>query len=290
MNRRELLQALPAAAAALPGALAARPAGSRARLRTALVAYSFREALGKKRMSYEDLVHRAVEWDIDGLDLTVYWLPSTSEEYLAPLRRLAYRNAVEIYSISIRTEMCRPTPELRAREVEEVRKWADVAEKLGASHIRVFGGNVPKGSSEEEAAGWVTEVLKRAAEYSGKKGVILGLENHGGITLRAERIIQIVKAVDSPWVGINLDTGNFREDPYAQIEMCLPYAVNTQFKAEIRGEGGSRQSSDWDRIVAMLAKSGYRGYLGLEYEAKEDPMTAVPRLMKQLRELAKKYS
>ncbi len=289
MNRRQLLTSIPSAAVMLPSVLGGAPAGSRARLRTAIVAYSFRQALQKKALTYEDLVQRAVEWDVDGLDLTVYWFPSTSDEFLASLRRLAYTNAVEIYSISIRTEMCRPTTELRAKEVEEVKKWADVAEKLGAGHIRVFGGTVPKGSTEDEAAAWVTEVLKRAAEYSGKKGVILGLENHGGITSRAERVIQIVKQVDSPWVGINLDTGNFREEPYRQIEMCLPHAVNTQFKAEIREESGRRES-DWDRIVAMLAKGGYKGYLGLEYEAAEEPMTAVPRLMKRLRDLARKYS
>ena len=287
MTRRTLLQAGPALAglAAVP----AGAAGGKPRLRTAIVAYSFRDALQKKLMTYEDLVRRAVEWDVDGLDLTVYWFPSTSEEFLAPLRRLAYTNAVELYSISVRTEMCRPTAELRAKEVAEVQKWVDVAERLGAGHIRVFGGTVPKGSSEDEAAGWVTEVLKRSAEYAGKKGVILGLENHGGITSRAERIIQIVKAVDSPWVGINLDTGNFRQDAYAQVEACVPYAVNTQFKAEV-SERGERRESDWDRVVAMLAKGGYKGYLGLEYEAKEDPMAAVPRLMRRLRELARKYS
>jgi sugar phosphate isomerase/epimerase len=284
MNRRDALK-LAAAVPLLPS-----PEGAnKARMRTAICAYSFRKALEAKSMSYADLVRLAVELDVDGLDLTVYWFPSTSEEFLLPLRRLAYNNAVEIYSISIRTDMCRPTPELRSKEVEGIKKWVDVAEKLGAGHIRVFGGTVPKDATEDQAAGWVAEILKRAAEYTARKGVILGLENHGGITSRAERIVQIVKQVDSPWVGINLDTGNFRTDPYPQIEMCLPYAVNAQFKAEI-GEGGRRQPSDWNRIVALFAKAGYKGYLALEYEAAEDPATAVPRLMAQLRALARKYS
>ncbi len=289
MNRRELLRSLPAVAA-LPALSPAATAGAKPRLRTAICAYSFREALQKKSMTYDDLVRLAVDLDVDGLDLTVYWFPDTSDGFLLPLRRLAYTSAVEIYSISVRTEMCRPTPELRGREVEEVKKWVDVAEKLGAGHIRVFGGNVPKGSSEDDAAGWVAEVLARAADYAGKKGIILGLENHGGITARAERILEIVQKVNSPWVGINLDTGNFRADPFAQIEMCLPRAVNVQMKAEMAAEGGRREASDWDRILAMLVKAGYRGYLALEYEAKEDPATAVPRLIRQLRYLTRKYS
>ena len=133
-------------------------------------------------------------------------------------------------------------------------------------------------------------MLKRAGEYAGEKGVILGLENHGGVTEKAATIVKIVQQVNSPWVGINLDTGNFRQEPLRQIQMCLPYAVNFQVKSEIVGEDGKRQRSDWDRIIQMAAASGYQGYLALEYEAKEDPGTAVPRLLGELRRLAQKYS
>lgn len=295
MNRRELLKTAPALAAAFP--VAARPGAAadtlagKARLRPAICAYTFREALKNKTMTYEDLVRYAVEHNMDGLDLTVYWFPEPlADDFLLKIKHLAYRMAVEIYSISIRTEMTQPTPELRQKEVEGIRKWVDVAEKLGAGHIRVFGGRIPKGATAEQAAGWAAEVLKNAAEYSGGKGVILGLENHGGITEKAEAILRIVKQVDSPWAGVNLDTGNFRTDAYSQIGMCLPYAVNAQVKTAIRDDAGKSEPSDWDRIFRMFAKTGYKGYLALEYEGKEDPATAVPRLLRQLRALAQKYS
>jgi sugar phosphate isomerase/epimerase len=258
-----------------------------ARLRTAICAYSFREALKKKSMGYEDLVRLAVELDVDGLDLTVYWFPSTSDEFLLPLRRLAYKNGVEIYSISIRSDMCRATEDLRERELAWLERWVEVADKLGAGHIRVFGGDVPKESTEDQAAEWVISTLKRAAEYSGRKGVILGLENHGGITSKAERVVQIVKAVNSPWVGINLDTGNFESNTYAQIEACVPYAVNVQIKTEI-SEHGKKLPSDWNRVLTMLTRGGYKGYLALEYEAEEAAEVAVPRLTKQLNDAVRK--
>lgn len=287
MNRRDLLKTLPALAAA--GAQAA-PATAKARLRTAICAYSFRVALESKRMTYDDLVRLAVELDVDGLDLTVYWFPSTADEFLLPLRRLAFRHGVEIYSISVRTEMTRPTAELRDKEVDGLKRWIDVAHKLGAAHIRVFGGRVPKGETEDRAADWVVDVLKRGADYAGRYGVTLGLENHGGITARAARIVEIVKQVDSPWVGVNLDTGNFESEAYAQIGMLLPYAVNAQFKSEIRDESGRRVEADWERIMKMFAAAGYKGNLALEYEAKEDAATAVPRLTRQLNQLARKWS
>jgi sugar phosphate isomerase/epimerase len=288
MTRRNLLKLAPAVAASRP---AGRPPVPKARLRSALCAYSFRDALRTGAMTYPDLVRYAVEHKLDGLDLTVYWFPEPlAESWLLELKRLAYHNAVEIYSISVRTEMTRPTPDLRRQEVEEIRKWVDVAALLGAGHIRVFGGRVPAGATEDQAAGWAAEVLAQGAEYAGRKGVILGLENHGGVTERAETIVRIVKQVNSPWVGINLDTGNFSQDAYRQIEMCLPYAVNAQVKSQMRDDSGRVVQSDWDRIFSMFARSGYRGYLALEYEAKEPPETAVPRLLVRLRELAAKYS
>ncbi|HBY58729.1 MAG TPA: sugar phosphate isomerase/epimerase [Solibacterales bacterium] len=285
MNRRSLLKGLP---------LALYPrlsmAAGKARLKSALCAYSYRDALEKKTMTYEDLVRVAVETGIEGLDLTVYWFPDTSDAFLLPLKRAAFRAGVEIYSISVRSEMTRAEAARRDKEVADLKGWIDVAAKLGAGHVRVFGGNVPKGSTEEQAVPWVVETLGRAGEYAGSRGVILGLENHGGITARAERIVEIVKKTGSPWVAVNLDTGNFEKDVYRQIEMLVPYAANVQVKAEMRDEAGTRVPQDWDRVAKMLAAAGYQGYLALEYEASEDARTAVPRLLGRLKALTAKYS
>ncbi|MCS7044548.1 MAG: sugar phosphate isomerase/epimerase [Bryobacteraceae bacterium] len=290
MNRRLFL----ASAAALPaGAALAQPAESlprKARLKPALCAYSFRQDLQSKAKTYEDLVRACVDWDVDGLDMTVYWAPSTERAWLHSLRRLAYRCGVQIYSIAIRTELTRAEQKERDAEVENIRRWVDVAAALGAGHVRVFGGYLRGGVTEEQASPWVVECLQRGAEYAGSSGVILGLENHGGITTRAERILEIVRKVNSPWVGINLDTGNFPQEPWRQMEMCLPHAVNVQVKSEMTHEDGKRGPQDWERVVKLVASSGYKGYLSLEYEAKEPAATAVPRLLGELRALCRKYS
>lgn len=290
MTRRDLLKAVPAA----PFALAAAPRHvqpGKARLRTAICAYSFRKALGAGKLSYEDLVDMAVENDVDGLDLTVYWFPKENlNPFLSSLRRKAYVSAVEIPSIAIRSDLCLKSAADQQREAAWLSYWVDIAERLGASHIRVFGGKVPDGASEDDAARWVTEILKRASDYAGSKGVLLGLENHGGITARAKRIIEIVEAVNHPFVGINLDTGNFHSEPYEQIKMCVPYAVNSQFKVNIRYEDGHEERCDWERVVGMFAEAGYKGYMALEYEAAEDPFTAVPRHLRRITELTRKHS
>ncbi len=290
LTRRDLIPSLALLPAVARGGTPKLEGGG-PRLKTAICAYSFRKALGVGSLSYLDLVDMAVENGIDGLDSTVYWFPQDDlGSFLSAFRRKAYLAAVDLPSIAIRTDLCRPEPREQEREVAWLRHWVDVSYRLGSSHIRVFGGNVPEGRTEDEAAAWVAEILKRSADYAADHGVVLGLENHGGITARAERIIQIVRAVDHPNVGINLDTGNFRSDPYSQIELSLPYAVNSQFKVQIRDEQGNHEPSDWDRIVAMFAKAGYRGYMALEYEAAEDPFTAVPRHLARLRDLAAKHS
>lgn len=287
MLRRHLLQL--AAAGTLANVAPAQTSSKKARLRTALCAYSFRKELAAKTMTYADVIRLAADLGVDGLDMTLYWLPDTSPSTLLPLRQLAFRNAVEIYGISVRTDMCKPAGPERDKEIAGLRNWIDAANTLGASHIRVFGGTVPKGSTPEQASQWVTDILKIGGEYAGSKGVILGLENHGGITEKAETILQIVKAVDSPWVGINLDTGNFNRNAYRQIEMVLPYAVNAQFKVEIRPEeDGQQTKADWPRLVKMFADAGYRGYFSLEYEEKEDANVAVPRLTRELNSLVAK--
>ncbi len=291
MNRRDFVRSVPVLAGAieLPTARAAAP--GKARLRSAICCYSYRRELASKTLTYDDMVRIAVDHGVDGLDMTVYWFPNTSDQYLLPLKRLAFKNGVEIYSISVRTEMTRPTPELREKEVAGLRQWIDVAEKLGAGHIRVFGGRVPKEATEEQAAGWVVEVLKRGAEHASRKGVILGLENHGGITEKAETIIRIVKAVDSPWVAVNVDTGNFNRNAYQQLETIIPYAANVQVKTRIRpGADGQPVESDWDRIAGMLVKGGYRGYLALEYEDKEPTETAMPRMLAKLNRIVRQHS
>lgn len=284
LTRRHLL-----AAAAAPALLSAatETVSGKGRLKSAICAYSYRNELSKKTMSYEDVIDLASGWGVEGLDMTVYWFPSTDDAFLAGLKRRAYRQGVDLYSISVRTNMCQPSAELQAKEIVELKKWIDVASKLGAGHIRVFGGNVPKGSTEDDAAGMVVKVLGEASQYAAKNGVILGLENHGGITDKADRMLEIVKKVDSPWVAVNLDTGNFRTQVYDQIAKLVPYAANVQVKAEVKEDGVAKES-DWDRVAQMLVKQGYKGYLAVEYEAKEDVKTAMPKMLARLNAVIKR--
>jgi L-ribulose-5-phosphate 3-epimerase len=294
MNRRQYLKTLAAATLAPQALVQALPqkggAGEgKGRFRPAICAYSFRNQLKDGSLTYAGLIKMAADLGADGVDLTTYWLPDTNDQTLFPLKKLAYRSGIAIYTIGIRARMAQPTPELQAAEVETVRHWLNAAERLGASHMRVFGGAVPKGASEDQAVAWAVETLKRSADEAAKKGITLGVEDDGGITTNADRTVEIVRKTDSPWAGINLDVGNFPDDGYSQIEMCAPFATNVHFKTEVHVDRRS-QPADWPRILKILGAAGYRGYLALEYELNDDPMINVPKLISKMRDTIRNNS
>src|SRR3989442_12674943 len=135
MNRRHLLRTLPAIAAATQ--LHAQ-SESRCRLRSGLVAYSFRKEFEARTMTYETLIRYVSELGLDGLDTTVYWFPDTSDRYLASLRHIAYKHAVNLYSVAVRARLCQPTPELQRAKGENVKKGGDVPGKAARSHEGEF--------------------------------------------------------------------------------------------------------------------------------------------------------
>jgi len=257
------------------------------RLFSGCCAYSYRKYLQSGKMSMEEFILKAVELGIDGVDITTYWLKSQEPAYLISLRHLAFRHGVPFSGAAIGTNMCQPDAAKRAAELENIKKWVDATDLLGASHLRVFGGELPRGASDEQGVGWVVETMKPACEYAANKGVTLGIESHGGITSKATNIVAILRRVDSPYAGCNLDISNFQEDPYTQIEACIPYATHTHIRDFY---SDARKPLDLDRVWQMFAQGGYQGYMSAEYEGEEDAMTGVPKLITKIKELCKKYS
>ncbi len=133
--------------------------------------------------------------------------------------------------------------------------------------------------------GKTIECCKICCDYACTCGVFLAIENHGYLTGTAEDVMKIVDGTNHEWLGVNLDTGNFTSAPYANMEALVPHAINVQVKVELRTEDGKgREPADFGRIIRILHNANYRGYVALEYEAKDDPMTAVPKYLQQLRE------
>ena len=269
-----------------------------ARFSLALAAYSFRDYFihashpRDKKVATEDRIDLlqfldyCAEQGCEGAELTSYYFPSAPDsEFLLKLKRHAFLKHVELSGTAVGNTFTHPSGADRDREVGLVKQWVDRAATLGIPHIRVFAGDRQR-HDDATAQRHCIEALEECYAYAGEKGIMLGLENHGGIVAHASQLLAIVTAVQSPWLGINLDTGNFHtDDPYADLEKCAPYAVNVQLKTEIQKRGGSKEPADLPRIMRILRSATYQGYLVLEYEAAEDPYTAIPRILKDLRAL-----
>ncbi|MGQ9553436.1 MAG: sugar phosphate isomerase/epimerase family protein [Anaerolineae bacterium] len=121
-----------------------------------------------------------------------------------------------------------------------------------------------------------------------RQGVVLALENHGGITATAEQTLALLKAVDSPWLRANLDFGNYSRDPYQEFRLVAPYAVTTHAKVSWYEGGygsGTRHTVDYTKVKQILDEVGYRGFISIEYEEPEDARTGVPTFVKHLRSI-----
>ena len=127
------------------------------------------------------------------------------------------------------------------------------------------------------------DAFEKCIPTAEKCGVVMGLENHWGLGRTAEGVLRIVNAVNSPWLRVTMDTGNFFERRYEQLEMLAPEAVFVQAKTYYGGGVYYDLEMDYDRIAKICQAANYRGYLSLEFEGKEDPMTAVPKSLEMLR-------
>jgi sugar phosphate isomerase/epimerase len=258
-------------------------------LKLSLAAYSYRDFLAGKapRMDLFDFVNLAADMEIDAVELTSYYFPpDVDRDYLHRIKQHAFLLGLEVSGTSVGNDFCVAPGPGRDKQMQMVRTWVDHAAELDAPVIRIFAGQVRKGESEEVAVARAIEGIKESLAYAAGKGVSLALENHGGITATPEQILTLAKAIEAPNFGLNLDTGNFRtDDPYADLAKIAPYAINVQVKTEITRQGKTKEEADLARIVQILREARYSGYVVLEYEAGEDPMTAIPRHLKTLRGL-----
>jgi len=275
------------------GGVSPRPTDSsnQPRLFTGLCAYSFREDLKSGKMTMEDFIRKGVDLRTQGVDMTGYWWKSQDPSYLTGLRHLAFKNGMMFSGAACGSSMVQTDAAKRAQILDEIKKWTDATALLGAPHLRIFGGPVPAGVTVAQALDWCVETMKPACDYAATKGVTLGVENHDGVTQKADVCLELMRRVDSPYAGINLDITNFvadsDDDQYRQIEACIPYATHTHIRDRF---GDSHHAIDFDRVWKMFAKGGYKGFMSVEYEGEEDPNTGVPKLLDRIRQLNRKYS
>lgn len=224
-----------------------------------------------------------------------------SNGHLQQLKQRAFRRGLDLCGFSTHQSFVSPDPEFRKRNVEHTLKCIELAYRLGIPTIRVNTGRwgtsknfdelmknrgiEPRleGYTDDDGFGWVCDSFAQCLKKAEECGVVMGLENHWGLGRTAEGVLRVVNTVNSPWLRVTLDTGNFLENKYEQMQELAPHAVLVQAKTYFGGGTWYTLDLDYERIAAILAKHDYRGYISLEFEGQEAHDTAIPKSLELLR-------
>ncbi len=242
-----------------------------------LNAYSFNDLLLAKDPRDKEQVYslfNLLEWchsqGIKAIDPTAYFFPTypevPSDDYLEKLKNRAAELDIIISGTGIRNNFASSDPKVRAEGIELAKKWIVVASKLNAPVLRCFAGEVPKEYEDkwEEVASWAIDSFKELIPFAKQYNVKIGIQNHGDMLQTAEQCLYVLKGVNSEWAGIIVDTGNFTTaDPYEDIKILVPYAVNWQVKEFIDGYGG-KVKTDYGKLLGIIKGGGFKGVVPVE--------------------------
>jgi sugar phosphate isomerase/epimerase len=257
-------------------------------LKTSLNAFSFNDPLSKGVMTIDDMIEFCASTGFEGVDITGYYFKGypqvPPDEYLFQIKRKAFGLGVEISGTGVRNDFTIADKSKREQEIVLVKNWIEVAAKIGAPVIRVFAGNQKnEGIPQEQITEWMLKDLQTCVDYGKQHGVIIGLQNHNDFIQTAQQVNKMIEAINSPWLGLILDTGSYRVlDPYEEIARCVKHVVNWQIKEKIFINGAEKET-DMNRLMTIIKSSGYKGYLPIETLGDGDPKAKVAAMFEKVR-------
>ena len=301
-DRRTFLTLAPLSVAALAhGAAGPSPDPSRSKITLAVASYSYWHFRPPK-VSIETVIEKASMLGVAGVDVLHRQMESEDGAYLQKLKRLAFTRGVSLIALSIHQDFVDPSPSERQKNIDHTLLCIELAHQLGIPCIRLNSGRwntvasfddlmkargeepVLSGYTEEHGFQWCIDSIAKCLPKAAECGVTLALENHWGLTRTPAGLLRIVNSLNSPWLGVLMDTGNFLENPYEQLQQIASKAVFVQAKTYYGGGEWYSLDLDYRRIAKILADVNYQGYVSLEFEGKEDPGVAVPKSITLLRE------
>jgi len=257
-----------------------------------LAAYSLRTQFawmkgkaGPGKLEMPGFLDYCASQGLSGAELTAYFFPEPIDlAYCRRIKRQAHLLGIDLTAGAIGNNFTHaPGSEKAKEQLDYTRLWIDRYAEMGIPAIRVFAGNPAKDIPEEQAIANILTNLSEALIHAEQRGVLLGMENHD-LTTNVDRFLRIMTAIDSPWLGATFDSANVEPqiDPYEQMERLAPYAITAQIKVMVKTSAGEIPT-DFDRVVGVLKRANYRGFLVLEYEEEEDPYVAIPLHLESLR-------
>ena len=288
------------AAFALPQATPAQTPAHR-RIPLAVSTYSYWHFRAPK-YPIEDIIDDAARLGFDGVEILHRQMTDESPSYVNGLKKRAMQLGLSFPLLSIHQDFVSPAADERQKQIDHTKRCLELAARLGIPCMRLNSGRwktIPSfddlmkvkgdepplpGFKEADAIGWCVSSIEACLPTAERLGIVMALENHWGLTTKIDVLLKIHKAVNSPWLGINMDTGNYPGDAYAGIEQLAPHATIVQAKTYYGGGEWYTLDLDYKRIAQIMRRANYNGWVSLEMEGKEDPRVAVPKSLQVLRE------
>jgi len=294
VSRRNLLKAALAAPIVAAGSMAPGYAGALIpeiyshSFKLSLNLYSFNSLLSRGERDLFDMLDFCASHNFEAIDPTGYYFPGypevPSDGFIFEFKRQAFLLGLDISGTGVRNDFASPNANDRRKDVELIKKWVEVAAKLGSPNLRIFAGaSSHEGFSRDEVFEWMAKDIRECCDYAAQFGVMIALQNHNDFLKTADDVDRIFNLVDSDWLGLNLDIGSYRQkDPYVEIQQNIARAVTWQIKENVWIDG-VEAPTDYVKLFKIIKESGYRGYLPLETLGPGDPYGKVPNLLRQIR-------
>jgi sugar phosphate isomerase/epimerase len=270
--------------------------------------WSYVRAFNDGRLNIPGFIHEAKRAGADGVELLDFFyrdLATERHEATQALRETGL--PCPIFSIS--QNFAKPTEEERRAQLDKIKFGVDEAVHFESGVVRVFAGDVSEGITFDQARQWIVEGLAEASKYAASKGKKLALENHGTLAGRGEQVKGLIndvrKLAGNDALGANPDTGNFlivNQPSHEAIREVANFAHMVHFKdfaPEPEGHSGFAYTTidgrrlvgtavgegtvDLAQCIRALREVGFDGWLSVEYEGEEDPITAVRRSIENAR-------
>ncbi|MCZ6538863.1 MAG: TIM barrel protein, partial [Chloroflexi bacterium] len=239
-------------------------------IKLSLQSLCYRDTFNAGEITMLEIIEKAYELQMDGVDLHFTHFASTDASYLEQVKQACLKRGLHMCYIGVSNNFGKTGDELRD-QIDLMKKWIDIAARMGIPMVRAFGSWLPEGESEESAWPRLVASTKEVAEYGQSKGVVVGLHNHnhGCIPATGDQVIRLLDDVDNPYYSHILDTGQYRgspgasfgergaEDPrwnfYGSIETSAQRAVPVRAKI-YRIASGAEVWLDYDRRMPILTK------------------------------------
>ena len=286
------------------GQAPATPSPAKRRRAIGVSTYSFWQFRGE-RLGMLACLDKAAAMGFDGVELLHVQMQDESPAAINEIKRRAHSLGLALMGFSTHQGFVYPERDLRQTNVQKTLYQIDLAASLGIPTMRINTGRWGtvksfddfmtkkgieppiEGHTEEQAFGWAIGSIEKLLPRAEASGVVLGLENHWGLGRTAAGVLRIVEAIKSPWLQMTLDTGNFLENSYAQMEQMASSTVPIALVQAKTYYGGGRWYAldlDYARIAKILEDHQYKGWISLEFEGNDDAEVGVPKSLAMLKE------